>query len=105
MQVAKQGCNGQILFPDGCTDILSVPHDLHTAIEQAYRVLSWQENLTDEEMPPRWMWHLDWELEAHFTTVKRKRDERFGINSSSEDSSSENEDLWEDNSLASRFKK
>lgn len=101
--MAKQGGTGDSLLPLGCENVLSVPHDLHTALEQAHRVLSWQENLTDEEMPPRWMWHLDWELNAHFDSVKRKRDEKYGASPTSAEG--ESEELWEDNSLAARFKK
>jgi hypothetical protein len=46
------------------------------------------------------MWHLDWELDAHFAIVKRKRDEKYGVSSHGEGS-----DDWEDNDLAARFKK
>lgn len=48
------------------------------AIEHANTVLDWQENLTDDEMPPEWMWHLDSELSSWFDEVKRKRDDRYG---------------------------
>jgi hypothetical protein len=97
-----RGGSGESLLPSGC-NIEAVPHDLHLALEHAYKILNWQENLSDDEMPPRWMWHLDWELEAHFATVRRKRDEKFGTSDSS--AGGEPEDLWEENSLASRFKK
>jgi hypothetical protein len=41
-------------------------------------ILSWQENLPDDEMPPEWMWPLDHELVGWFDEVQRKRDERYG---------------------------
>lgn len=48
------------------------------AIEHANRILDWQENLLEDEMPPEWMWHLDHELEPWFDEVERKREERYG---------------------------
>lgn len=42
------------------------------------RVLTWQENLTNEEMPPQWMWPFDEELEVWFEEVDRQRKNRFG---------------------------
>lgn len=41
-------------------------------------ILSWQENLSEDEIPPEWMWPLDHELVLWFDEVKRKRDEKFG---------------------------
>lgn len=55
-----------------------MPADLVVAVQHAYRILSWQENLTDEEIPPEWMWPLEWELERWFDEVKFKREERYG---------------------------
>lgn len=51
-----------------------------TAISQAHKILGWYDNLRDEHIPPRWMWHLDEELEVHFEKV---RDE-LGMGSSEE---------------------
>lgn len=48
------------------------------AIEHAYRVLGWQENLQEDEMPPQWMWHLEHEIEPWFDEVKRRREEKHG---------------------------
>jgi hypothetical protein len=35
-------------------------------------VLGWQENLQEEEMPPRWMWHDSKALNEHFRELRRK---------------------------------
>lgn len=56
------------------------------AIEHAQRILHWQENLPQEEMPPQWMWVVDEELEEWFEEVDRKRKERFGTPDSSDES-------------------
>lgn len=48
------------------------------AIEHAHRVLDWQENLSSEEMPPRWMWPYESELEIWFDEVEDKRKQKFG---------------------------
>lgn len=50
-----------------------MPADLLTAIEQANRICSWQENLTRDEIPPSWMWHLEEELQIWFQGVDDKR--------------------------------
>jgi hypothetical protein len=36
-------------------------------------ILGWYENLPQEDMPPRWMWHLNDDLERHFEKMKAKR--------------------------------
>jgi hypothetical protein len=48
-------------------------------------IVSWQENLPDEEMPPEWMWPLDHELVLWFDEVKRKRDEKYGRHDDDDD--------------------
>lgn len=48
------------------------------AITHAQTVISWQENLLNDEMPPEWMWPFDEELEGWFDEVERKRNERYG---------------------------
>jgi len=35
----------------------------------------WQENLPSKEIPPRWMWALDDELNRHFEWVRKQRDD------------------------------
>lgn len=55
-------------------------------------------------MPPRWMWHLDWELEKWFDEVKRIRDRKFNISSNDVSDSGDDESMWDDNEYASRFR-
>jgi hypothetical protein len=81
---------------------LSAPADLVSAIDQALKILSWQENLPGDEMPQRWMWHLDWELEAHFQSVRTARDAKY--NRSPSEADSEPEALFDENVYSSRFK-
>jgi hypothetical protein len=57
------------------------------AIAHAQTVLSWQEVLTEDEMPPEWMWPFDEELESWFEDVERKRKERYGNRGDDADSS------------------
>lgn len=40
--------------------------------------MSWQENLIGDDMPPRWMWHLDEELGDWFDDVKARHDSEHG---------------------------
>lgn len=55
------------------------------AIEFATTVLSWQENLSDGEMPPEWMWTLDHELSQWFENVEHDRKAKYGGSSDDED--------------------
>lgn len=55
------------------------------ALEQAQRVLNWQENLMEEEMPPAWMWPFDQQLEEWFEEVERKRKSKYGADSDDDD--------------------
>lgn len=55
-----------------------LPADLASAISHAFLILNWQENLPEDEMPPRWMWHLDWELEQWFEEVDLARKSKYG---------------------------
>jgi hypothetical protein len=69
-----------------------VPYDLVAAIEHANSVLSWAENLAEDEIPPSWMWPFSAELEAWFAKVDEKRKARHG-GSGSTGSSSGSEDM------------
>jgi hypothetical protein len=69
----NKGGNGKALFPAGVESVEDLPSDLSLAIEHANLIASWQENLMTEDMPPRWMWHLDWELERWFEELERSK--------------------------------
>jgi hypothetical protein len=43
------------------------------AIQHASLVVTWQENMLEDDMPPRWMWTLDEELNEHFQKLRSKR--------------------------------
>lgn len=103
MAAAKRGGNGSVLLPRGVTSVEDLPADLASAIAHAYSILNWQENLTEEEMPPRWMWHLDWELEQWFEEVDIARQAKYNVGDS--DSGDEQAKMVknEDPELKSRF--
>lgn len=44
--------------------------DLLNTIEHANAIITWQQNLPEKDMPPRWMWHVDHELNEWFDGVK-----------------------------------
>ncbi len=52
-----------------------MPHDLVYAISEALTVLSWFENLPDDEQPPRHIWWSDELVSEWFRNVKQKRTE------------------------------
>jgi hypothetical protein len=49
------------------------------AVNHAYVILGWQENLAKDETPPEWMWALDEELEKWFDEVEEARREKYGL--------------------------
>jgi hypothetical protein len=59
-----------------------MPADLLDAITHARTIVTWHEHLTEEDMPPRWMWHLPDELDDHF---ERLKDARRSDNSDDDD--------------------
>lgn len=62
------------LFPDWVVDVRDLPYPLFDAIRQAETVLSWEENLPEDEMPPKRIWDEPEALQEWFAEVKRKRD-------------------------------
>lgn len=66
-----------------------IPQDLMLAIEHAQRIISWQENMVEDEMPERWKWHLDHEIKDHFERVAAARDEKYGTKSGSDETPDE----------------
>ena len=70
--------NGEFLYPEGCDSIDKVPNDLAQAITHALTIVTWQENLQSEDMPPPWMWPFDEELVDWFEAVEAKHEAEAG---------------------------
>lgn len=43
----------------------------------ANQILSWEENLSSDEMPPEWMWPLSWEVKRHMEKVVADRKAKY----------------------------
>lgn len=71
------------LLPEG-TSLVDAPHDLVAAVAFAQRILNWQENMLDEDRPPRWMWFCDHDLDDWFEALRFKRLQNNGGSSDSE---------------------
>ena len=84
----------------------TIPFDFINAFEQALRIISWQENLSSDEMPEPWKWHLDWEIQAHFEKVEQTRKEKWGTPDTPA-SDAQAESLWDENAndYGDRFKR
>lgn len=78
VRAAKLSGNGASLYPDGISSIEDMPWDIAQAIEWALRVISWEENLLSEDMPPHWMLAFDEELTEWFEEIKIKREMESG---------------------------
>lgn len=63
------------LFPDG---IRESAHDFVYCVSEALTVLSWFENLPDDEQPPRHIWWSDEMLSEWFRNVKENRKKEAG---------------------------
>lgn len=70
--MAKSCSAPDLIVPEGYS-IVDLPSDFVTAMEQAFRILSWQENLPSKDIPPAWMWTLDWEIDNWFKTLDEER--------------------------------
>jgi len=81
-----------------------VPHDFHAAVDHAMKILSWQENLPSDEMPPHWMWNLDWELKDHFIKVESDRRTKYGGSESESIADDGSDAIWDENVYSARFK-
>lgn len=71
----------EALLPSGVTKFSEAPNDLVTGIQHASTVLSWHENLSGDETPPRWMWPFADELDAHFEGVQQEREKKYSSSS------------------------
>ena len=73
------------IFPGGVGNSEDVPWDFVAALSHALRILSWQENLVEEEIPPEWMWSFEDELEIWFEEVDRARKDKYSTSSSGDE--------------------
>ena len=80
----------------------TAPADFIDVLNHALTIVNWMENLPSDEMPDKWKWHLDWEIESHFQFVKEQRDKKYGTQNSGD--SSEPAESYDSNVYASRFK-
>lgn len=68
--------------------------------DHALKILSWQENMVSDEMPPSWMWHLDHELVLWFEKLEKKREADRRKQSGDQDEDAE--DRFDENLLYER---
>lgn len=103
---AKVTGAGHIIWPKGYT-AEDIPADVFNVINHALVIVGWQENLTEEEMPEYWKWHLDWEIEAHFLKVKRMREAKYSNGTTPHDPMHDTDEqgnaLFEKNALFDEF--
>ena len=62
-------------------NLADAPWDLVSAINQALIVLSWYENLSSDEQPPRWIWHSTKLIDEWFKEVRRAREKGTKVSS------------------------
>ena len=64
-----------VMFPPswGKITMHNIPWFAYEAIVQGLAIISWYENFTEEELPPRYMWEDPELLNAHFDKIHEKR--------------------------------
>lgn len=97
------GC-GDKLWPAG-TDSETVSDEFISVLNHCLFIMNLQENLPSDEMPPKWMWHLDWEIETHMKLLKSKREAKYGGGSSSPNDDELSETYESENILFDEMKK
>lgn len=86
------------IFPDG---VVQAPYTLVMAVNTALTVLSWFENLPEEEQPPRHIWYDDEQIADWFRDVRASRKQNVKRRSSYNDA----EDApMSDNELAAEYR-
>lgn len=65
-------------------------------------ICSWAENLSEDEVPPEWMWCFDDLLKSWFEDVKKRREKKFD---SSDNSVEWEETELDDNDLATEYRR
>lgn len=66
------------LWPEGCVSAWDVSAEMMGVFSHAERIVSWLENLTEDETPPEWMWPFDWETEPWLEVKLAERKRKFG---------------------------
>lgn len=85
--------NIAMLLPAG-DDLLDSSFEIIAAIQHANTILTWHENLPEEEMPPEWMWPFPDELEEHFAEVKWARKQKYNGSGGDDDDWGMVENEW-----------
>lgn len=106
VSLSEQTGSYKSLVPKGY-NLSTIPNDLFNALDHAFMVLYWRKNLGEDETPPEWMWHLDWEIEAWFKKVKIERERKWGNPSSSSSGHDDDsgDELFDDNIFFERAKR
>lgn len=73
MRLARDMGTVRELFPEGIGHLLDLPYRLFDAIQRALMILSWPENLAEDEQPPQRIWDDNERLNEWFANVKQKR--------------------------------
>lgn len=53
--------------------MIDTPADLLRAIYHANKILDWYENLTEDDIPPEWMWPFETALDEWFKERKAEK--------------------------------
>ena len=100
---AKATGSGHLVWPEG-SNAEDIPAEFMGVLNHALVITSWMENLPEDEVPPRWMWHLDWEIQSHFIKVKEEREKKYSSGKNKDEESEGPQAGAVHNEYASRFK-
>jgi hypothetical protein len=89
VRIARDLGGVSILLPDGIEHFGDCPFNLHRAITDSLRILSYEEFPTDER-PPRAIWHRGEKLDEWWRGVEAARADKYGTTAPDEGDYEEN---------------
>lgn len=99
VSACKETGSGHLLWPPHVDSVQSLPSQLVFAVDHALMILNWHENCLKKDIPPSWMWPLEWELEEWWIGVDYRRNHPDAHDNDDVDLSDR-----EENEYADRFK-
>lgn len=72
------------LLPKGIDHLADCPYNIHDAITKALLFLSFNEELDQEERPPKRIWLDPPRLKEWFDAVKKQREKKYGVDGKKE---------------------
>lgn len=77
VRMARDGGDMSSLFPPGVTRLYELPFTIFHAIRFALNIINMQENMEENEMPPKSIWLDNERMSQWMGEVKRNRENKY----------------------------